>query len=169
MELTTQAVSICPSKNKVPSSILCVKYFALHKISLTNWLPSLHKTYMTKDMASLLYMIGTREKFDMEKLLFEVIVYNAEQKTTYDILPLPSLIYEVLMLQKNILGEDDMLEVLPPPLKVSHKLFEGKHVPDVKKATATLGTVPKNVFTSADNHADLVQFLSSDLVQIKKK
>ena len=73
------------------------------------------------------------------------------------------------MLQKNILGEDDLLEVLPHPLKVSHKLFEGKHVSDVKKATATPRTIPENVFTSADNHADLVQFLSSDLVQIKKK
>ena len=60
------------------------------------------------------------------------------------------------MLQKNILGENEMLEVLPPPLKVSHKLFEGKHVPDVKKATATSSIVPKTVFTSVDNHADLV-------------
>ena len=61
------------------------------------------------------------------------------------------------------------MEVLPPPLKVSHKLFEGKHVPDVKKATATSSTVPETVFTSTNNHADLVQFLSSDLIQIKKK
>ena len=62
-----------------------------------------------------------------------------------------------------------MLEVLPHPLKVSHKLFEGKHVPDVKKATTTPETVLENVFTFADNHADLVQFLSFDLLQIKKK
>ena len=73
------------------------------------------------------------------------------------------------MLQKNILGENEMLEVLPPTLKVSHKLFEGKHVLDVKKTTATPRTVLENVFTSIDNHADLVQFLSFDLMQIKKK
>ena len=169
VELTTQSTFVWPSNNKVPSSILSVKYSALHKIVLTNWLPSLHKTSMTKDMAYLLYMIGTGEKFDMGKLLFEVIVYNAEHETTYGILPLPSMIYEVLMLQKKILGEDEMMEVLPPPLKVSHKLFEGKHVPDVKRATATLSTVPETIFTSADTHADLVQFLSSDLMQIKKK
>ena len=169
VELTAQVISVWPSNNKVTSSLLSVKYFAFYKIALTNWLPSLHKTFVTKDMACLLYMIGTGEKFDMEKLLFEVIVYNAEQETTYGILPLPFLIYEVLMLQKNILGENEMLEVLPHPLKVSHKFFEGKHVPDVKKATATPRTIPENVFTSVDNHADLVQFLSSDLVQIKKK
>ena len=169
VELTAQALSVWPNNNRVTSSILSVKYSALHKIALTNWLPSLHKTSVTKDMACLLYMIGTGEKFDMGKLLFEVIVYNAEQETTYGILPLPSLIYEVLMLQKNVLGDDEILEVLPPPLKVSHKLFEGKHVPDIKKPTATSQTVPETVFTSADNHADLVQFLSTDLVQIKKK
>ena len=97
VELTTQAISVWPSKNKVPSSILSVKYFALQKIALTNWLPSLHKTYVTKDMAILLFMIGTRETFDMQKLLFEVIVYNAEHETTYGIFSFPSLIYEVLM------------------------------------------------------------------------
>ena len=169
VELTAQAVSIWPSNNKVPSSILSVKYSALHKIALTNWLPSLHKTYMTKNMSCLLFMIGIGEKFDMRKLLFEVIIYNVEQETTYGILPLHSLIYEVLMLQKNILGENEMLKILPSPLKVSHKLFEGKHVPNVKKATTALGTALENVFTFADNHADLVQFLSSDLLQIKKK
>ena len=73
------------------------------------------------------------------------------------------------MFQKNILGEDDLLEVLHHPLKVSHKLFEGKHVSDVKKAIVVLEDVPKNIFTFADNHADLVQFLSSNLLQIKKK
>ena len=61
----------------------------------------------------------------MGKLLFEVIVYNAEYETTYGILSLSSLIYEVLILQKNILGENELLETLPLPLKVSHKLFEG--------------------------------------------
>ena len=91
-------------------------------------------------------MIGIGEKFDKGKLLFEVIIYNAEQETTYGILPLPSLIYEVLMLQKNILGENEMLELLPPPLKVSCKLFEGKHVLDVKKTTTAPGTTPKKCF-----------------------
>ena len=142
VELIAQFTFIWPNNNKVTSSILSVKYSAFHKIALTNWLPSLHKTSVTKDMACLLYMIGIGEKFDMGKMLFEVIVYNEEQETTYGILPLPSLIYEVLMLQKNILGEDEMMEVLPPLLKVSHKLFEGKHVPDVQRATATSSTVP---------------------------
>ena len=36
LELTAQAVSVWPSKNKVQSSILSVKYSALHKIALTN-------------------------------------------------------------------------------------------------------------------------------------
>ena len=60
-----------------------------------------------------------------------------------------------------------MLKILPFPLKVSHKLFVGKHVPNVKKATTALGTALENVFTFADNHVDLVQFLSSDLLHIK--
>ena len=63
-------------------------------------------------MVVLLFLIDTGKEFDMSKLLFEVIVYNAEQETTYGILHMPSLIYEVLMHQHNILGEDEMLEIL---------------------------------------------------------
>ena len=36
VELTAQSTSAWPSNNKVPSSILSVKYSALHKIALTN-------------------------------------------------------------------------------------------------------------------------------------
>ena len=67
------------------------------------------------------------------------------------------------------MGENELLETLPPHLKVSHKLFEGKHVPDVKKNTTVFETAPKNVFTFVDNHANLVHFLSFDLLQIQKK
>ena len=73
------------------------------------------------------------------------------------------------MFQKNILSENEMLETLSPPLKVSHKLFEGKHVLDVQKPVVVFGDVLENVFTFVDTHADLVQFLSTDLMQMKKK
>ena len=36
VELTAQAIFVWLSNNKVPSSILSVKYSALHKIALTN-------------------------------------------------------------------------------------------------------------------------------------
>ena len=104
MELTANSIIIWPDNNKVLSSILLVKYFILNKIALSNWLPSFHKSYVTKDMATLLFFIGIGEKFDIGKLLFVVIMHNAEHEHTYGILPLPSLIFEVLMLQKNILG-----------------------------------------------------------------
>ena len=130
VELIVNSIAIWPNKNKVLSSTLSVKYFVLHKITLSNWLPSLHKYYATKDMATLLFLIGTGEEFDMGKLLFEVIVHNAKHEHTYGILPLPSLIFEVLMLQKNILGDDEISEPIPAPLRVYQKLFEGKHAPN---------------------------------------
>ena len=169
MELTAQSLTVWSSKNKVLSSILSVKYSILHKITLTNWLPSLHKTYVSKDMVVLLFLIGTGKEFDMGKLLFEVIVYNAEQETTYGILPLPLLIYEVLMRQHKILGKDEILEILPHSLCISQKMFKGKHARDVQKHVVFTGDVLENVFTSTDTHVDLVQYLSSNLMQIRKK
>ena len=55
LELIAHSVTICPSKNNVVGCFLSVKYSVLHKIALTNWMPSLPKTYVTKDMAILLF------------------------------------------------------------------------------------------------------------------
>ena len=116
-------------------------------------------------MAILLFLISTCKDFDMGKSLFEVIIHNVEHENTYGILPLPSLIYEVLMLQKNILGEDEMLEpIIPPPLKVSQKLYACKHAPNVQKSAAVSRTVPGRVTTCTETNSKLVQFLSSDLL-----
>ena len=52
----------------------------------------------------------------MGKLLFEIIVHNAKYEHAYGILPFLSLIFEVLMLQKDILEENEILEAPPTPL-----------------------------------------------------
>ena len=70
---------------------------------------------LQKTWQSCCFLIGTGEEIDMGKLLFEVIVHNAEHKNIYGILPLPYLIFTVLMLQKHILGDDEMLKPIPPP------------------------------------------------------
>ena len=73
------------------------------------------------------------------------------------------------MRQHKILGEDEIMEILPHSLCISQKMFKGKHAIDVQKHVVVFGDVPENVFTSTDSHADLVQYLSFNLMQIRKK
>ena len=65
--------------------------------------------------------------------MFEIIVHNAEYEHAYDILPFFSLIFKVLMLQKNILEEHEILKVLIVHLRIFHKLFEGKYASDIQE------------------------------------
>ena len=66
---------------------------------------------ISKDFTVLLYLIGTREPFDLGKVIFQVIVSNAEFESISGVLPFPSLIFGILKLQKNILEKGEVLVV----------------------------------------------------------
>ena len=111
MELTRNFVLIWPDLNILSSALLTTKYSILHKIAIANWMQRLHISTISKDLDVLLCAIGTNVSFDMANVIFQVIVSYAEAKTTVDGLPLPSLIHEVLTVQKDGLAEDDDLEM----------------------------------------------------------
>ena len=90
----------------------------------------------------------------MRKLMFEIIVYNVEYEHAYLILPFPSLIFEVLMLQKIILEEHEILKVPTVHLQIFHKLFKGKHAPDIQEKEGVPDDVPEQVATSVDDNPD---------------
>ena len=49
-----------------------------------------------------------------------------------------------------------MLEPIPPLLRVSQKLYVGKHAPDVQKSIIVSGIVPKRVITYTKTNFELV-------------
>ena len=93
--------------------------------------------------------------------MFEIIVHNAEYEHAYGILSFSSLIFEVLMLQKNILEEHEILKVPTIHLQIFHKLFEDKHAPDIQEKESVSDDVPEQVATSAD-----ANFFSLELIQV---
>ena len=64
-------LSSWPAKGNVPSSILSTKFCILHKIIIYNWLPGNHKSHVTKALASLLFQIGTKQRFNLGRLMFD--------------------------------------------------------------------------------------------------
>ena len=54
------------------------------------------------------------------------------------------------MFQKNILEEHEILKVPPGHLRIFHKLFEDKHVPDIQEKESVPDDVPEKVTISAD-------------------
>ena len=77
VKLTSSALTHWPTENAIPSAVLTSKYSILHKIAIANWLPRLHVSTVSKDLAILLFAIGTGEEFDLTKVIFQVIISNA--------------------------------------------------------------------------------------------
>ena len=128
VELTGNSFLIWPDLNVLSSVVLTIKYSILHKIAIANWMPRLHIFSISKDLAVLLYVVGTDISFDMVNVIFQVIMSYAKTETTVGGLPFSSLIHELLTAQKEDLDVDDDLEVPRKPLKISTKVYIGAHV-----------------------------------------
>ena len=131
VELIGNSVLVWPDLNVLSSALLTTKYSILHRIAIANWMPRLHITTISKDLAALLYAIGTNVAFDMTNVIFQVIVSYVEAETTIGGLPFFFLIHEVLTVQKDGLVEDDDLEMPRKPLKIFTKVYTSAHVQDV--------------------------------------
>src|ERR1044072_9566780 len=70
-ELTARQVNIWPSRGKILSSQLSVKYAILHKISAANWALTSHTSTINASLARLLFAIGTKSKLDVGSYVFE--------------------------------------------------------------------------------------------------
>ncbi|KAI3446834.1 hypothetical protein Pfo_003499 [Paulownia fortunei] len=75
------------------------KFGNVYVRALTNWTPTANHTVFVKDQAILLYCIGTRHPYDLDRHIMRTIAKHAGVKTTTGYLPFPSLIYNVLVSQ----------------------------------------------------------------------
>ena len=91
--------------------LFLTKYSILHKIAITNWLPRLHISSISKDIIVFIFLIGISEPFNLEKVIFQVITSNAKSESTSGLLPFPFLIFKIVKLQKNILEKGEVLKV----------------------------------------------------------
>ena len=82
MELTRNSVLVWPDLNVLSSALLTTKYSILHKIAITNWMPRLHISTISKDLNVLLYAVGTNVSFDMANVIFLVVVSYVEVEAT---------------------------------------------------------------------------------------
>ncbi|XP_024019818.1 uncharacterized protein LOC112091154 [Morus notabilis] len=131
-ELTASVRCLWNNETSFPAADLSLKYSALHKIAVENWLPTFHTTGVHKQLANVLYFIGTVVPFDVGLLIFEEIVSHAEVTSSKPALPFPSFVYGILMSQQNIRTPEDVLELPTKPIRISQKLRECKHVNDVQ-------------------------------------
>ncbi|XP_019189503.1 PREDICTED: uncharacterized protein LOC109183930 [Ipomoea nil] len=121
--------------DNLSSSKLTSKYVILHRIALHNWLPSAHFHTVSKQLAALLFRIGTKMSIDLGKWIFYhflTLIHPREQKVR---LPYPNLIFGVLTTHGLVPMPS---EIISPTLLyiVDPCLLNDKHILDVTPVNA---------------------------------
>ena len=131
----------------------------------------LHITTISKDLAVLLYAIGTNVPFDMANVIFQVIVSYVESESSLGGLPFPSLIHEILSVQKEGLAEGDDLDMPRKPLSISTKVYIGAHIQDVGNEDADIdldNPITDSVATSSSMAPmNIMDIMASELTKIR--
>lgn len=71
-------------------------YSVMHKLVVSNWLPSRNSTQLTQEQAFMLYKIVHLKKFNLDQIIFDNMLTFAGKHSKRDISAYPSLIYHFL-------------------------------------------------------------------------
>ncbi|KAK2422130.1 hypothetical protein QL285_032689 [Trifolium repens] len=133
--ITANQVKVWPSRGKVPSVMLSVKYAILNRIGTANWVPTTHTSDIATSLARFVYSVGTGTIFNYGAHIFEETVQHAKSWAVRMPIAYPSLICGIILAQHpNILTADDEVSKRESPLDFHPRLFEGKHAADIEIA-----------------------------------
>ncbi|KAK2448430.1 hypothetical protein QL285_007694 [Trifolium repens] len=143
--ITANQVKIWPSRGKVPSVMLSVKYAILNRIGTANWVPTTHTSDIATGLARFIYSVGTSTEFNYEAHIFDETVQHAKSWTIRMPIAFPSLICSIILAQHpSILTADDEVSKRESPLDFHPRLFEGTHAADIEvtgpSAAAPIGS-----------------------------
>ncbi|KAK2422769.1 hypothetical protein QL285_033275 [Trifolium repens] len=131
--ITANQVKIWPSKGKVPSVMLSVKYAILNRIGTANWVPTTHTSDIATGLARFIYSVGTGTEFNYGAHIFDETVQHAKSWAIRMPIAFPSLICSIILAQHpSILTADDEVSKRESPLDFQPRLFEGTHAADIE-------------------------------------
>ncbi|KAK2436691.1 hypothetical protein QL285_021664 [Trifolium repens] len=143
--ITANQVKIWPSRGKVPSVMLSVKYAILNRIGTANWVPTTHTSDIATVLARFIYSVGTSTEFNYGAHIFDETVQHAKSWAIRMPIAFPSLICSIILAQHpSILTADDEVSKRESPLDFHPRLFEGTHAADIEvtgpSAAAPIGS-----------------------------
>ncbi|WJX72991.1 hypothetical protein P8452_56819 [Trifolium repens] len=131
--ITANQVKIWPSRGKVPSVMLSVKYAILNRIGTANWVPTTHTSDIATGLARFIYSVGTGTEFNYGAHIFDETVQHAKSWAIRMPIAFPSLICSIILAQHpSILTADDEVSKRESPLDFHPRLFEGTHAADIE-------------------------------------
>ncbi|XP_039115831.1 uncharacterized protein LOC120251358 [Dioscorea cayenensis subsp. rotundata] len=115
-------------ETRLPASTLTAKYNVLYRLGIQNWLPASHNSSIVKELALLLFAVGTGKKFNLGRLIFQNIVKEADCTSSSTSLGYPALLSQYLLQHGVQLRKGEAVTAVKK-LKISQKLFSlGKKI-----------------------------------------
>ncbi|WJX32974.1 hypothetical protein P8452_21234 [Trifolium repens] len=164
--ITANQVKIWPSRGKVPSVMLSVKYVILNRIGTANWVPTTHTSDIATSLAMFIYSVGTESVFNYGAYIFEEIVQHAKSWAVRMPIAFPSLICSIILAQHpTILTADDEVSKRESPIDFRPRLFEGKHAADIDFASPSV----MNAAHSSMNRKEMIASLEATCKALDEK
>lgn len=96
-ELSRGTQSSWPKKGQLTTVVLNVKYAFFHRIGITNWCPSSHRSSLSISLAMLIYQIGTKSPFNYGAFILNQIKHHVGSKALKLPICYPCLIFGILL------------------------------------------------------------------------
>ncbi|XP_039131883.1 uncharacterized protein LOC120268634 [Dioscorea cayenensis subsp. rotundata] len=115
-------------ESRLPASTITAKYNILFRLGIQNWLLVPLNSSIVKELALLLFAIGTGKKFNLGRLIFQNIVKEADCTSSSTSLGYPALLLQYLLQHGVQLRKGEVVTAVKK-LKISQKLFNpGKKI-----------------------------------------
>lgn len=141
--ITGGTVSKWPGNKKMKNRCLSSKYAILERVVGFNWMPVSRQSTVKRELACLLYKLGTGIGFNLCQVILNQIVRHAENKGGHKAdIPFPNLIYGILRPQGFSPDPTEPFENLLGPITIDARLLSGPHFLDIdiqKSAHSTVG------------------------------
>ncbi|KAA0066271.1 gag-pol polyprotein [Cucumis melo var. makuwa] len=116
----------------LPVASLTVKYSILHRIEISNWIPSTHASTISTSLGHFVYLVGTGVKVNVGEFIFNHLLRHIDTFTIHIPICFPRILSGFLLAQQStILTPLNIVGTAPWVIQLSMRLFQGSHIPDV--------------------------------------
>ncbi|KAA0053951.1 flocculation protein FLO11-like [Cucumis melo var. makuwa] len=130
-ELTGGTILVWPVDGQLPVASLKIKYSILHRIRISNWIPSTHASTISTSLGHFVYLVGTGVKVNIGEFIFNHLLRHVDTFAIHIPICLPRIL-------------------TPRVIPFSMHLFQGAHIPDV---ATKFDNDPDGTSTPAASHS----------------
>lgn len=111
---------------------LTIKYVTLHKIGISNWIPSTHVSTISTSLGHFIYLIGTGVRVNVGEFFFNHLLRHVDTFAIHILIYFPRLLSNFLVSQHpSILAPVNFVGSAPKVIYLSMRLFQVLHVSNV--------------------------------------